>query len=227
MHKFKVLVVFSAAAMLVAAVTACSLFRNRPKAKSISLAEYINAAEKPAEAKKPTFDMVLLVQPVEVEYRHVRSFSPTLIIHPSQRPFSPNGAFRGKFSKELREGAVAYFKKKKRFSKIDTDSGDLGLVLTWLGYEVGGAESPRMTVKLGIKIYHVSTGMELLVGKTESSVLVTPENLQKPVKVSIGEKEWILKEGTVALAQVSSSLYKRIDKQLLENKKRILKPINK
>jgi len=213
MSKVKVTTVTLAAATIIMVAVACPFYANRPKALSISLAEYINAVEEPADVDEPTFNKVLLVRPIEVDCR-------------LRGPFSPNKAFRGKFPEEFRQGAIAYFRLKRRFAKVDTSSGDLSLIVKLVGYEGADGKSPRLAVKVDMKLFNLVTGPELLVGIVESSFLpVTPKKLKKLVRVPVGEKEWILKEGTLTLARICTSIFKRMDEQMVKNRELILKQI--
>ena len=71
-----------------------------------------------------------------------------------------------------------------------------------------------------MELYHLPTGVGLLVGRAESYLNI--ENIKKldnPVRVAIkgSQEEWIMKEGTLRLAEVSVSIMGSIDEHMVNN----------
>lgn len=192
----------------------CSMVAATPDAKKITLAEYVNTVEKPASADSPKFDTTLWIHPIIDE------------CHPSGR-FSPNEAFSGKFPDELRNGMAAFFQRKGRFAKVDLNSGDLSLVAKWVEFEGGSGNPPRLSVGIEIRLYYTPTEMTLLNGKVESSMPVNSGALHELRVVTVGEREWILKNGTYGTAEVCRSMFNRLDSMLMENSKAVLEKIAK
>jgi len=196
------------------AAVSFSLIAAKPKAKEISLAEYISAAEQPKSEESPKFNATLWIQPVEVA------------CHPSGS-FKPEEAFGGNFADQFRSGATAFFQARGRFEKVDTSAGDLSLALKWVAYNGGKGNPPKLAIGIEMNLYLTSSKVSLLVGKAESGLPVIPRKLKKPVAVPVGGKEWIIKDGTYRTAEICRAIFNRLDEQLVQNSREISKRINK
>ncbi len=191
--------------------SSCALLGLKPKVREVSLPEYVNVFVEPVSREKPTFEHSLWVKPVVKECR-------------PKGKFKPAEAFPGEYTEEFRDALVAYLRKKNRFSSVSTGGGDLVLRVKWISYRTGGSDSPRMWGGIQMELYHYSTGVGLLVGRAESYLnLDNLKKLDEPVRVKLkGERdEWIIKEGTLRLAEISVSMIESIDEHMVNNRKLI------
>lgn len=190
----------------------CAILNNKPKSVDISLSEYIEAVEEPATDTKPFFNHTLRIdEPVMT--RRAKGY------------FKPDKAFDGKFISELREGAVVFFKLKGRFKNISKQTGNLGLSIDITNYEGGAGKPERVSLKALIKLYHVPTETVLLSGVVESFLENKTGKLTKPVTMTLKEKEYVVKLGTVRMAEVSHHLFRVMDAKLADNEKIIFRKL--
>lgn len=187
--------------------SSCALPGLKPKARKVSLAEYVNAFVAPVPRNEPTFEYSLWVKPVIKE------------CHPRGK-FRPKDAFPAEYTQELQRALATFLSRKNRFSSVSTSGGALVLEVEWVDYRCGDSVPPRMWVGVRMKLYHLSTGVGLLVGRAESYLdIESVKKLNDPVRVAVkgGREEWIMKEGTLRLAEVSVSIMESIDEHMVNN----------
>ena len=203
----RALLIFSA---LLFIALACPRTGLRP-AQRIPLRSYVEMSVPHAGVAAPVFPAVLDVAPVE---------SMELLTD-----YNPDGAFKGKFAVELREGAITYFDRKALFIAVRPEGGELSLKIHLLSYEASRRANPQK-ILLYVEAHLINTPKheEILTGKTGASMTIPINELRKPINITPpgGGRGWVMERGAFELAQLCLVIYRNIEKQIIQNKDHIL-----
>jgi hypothetical protein len=164
---------------------------------------------------KPVFPAVLEVVPVEVDIKLEASYN-------------PDRAFKADFSKELREGAIAYFDRIGMFAGAREAGGDLSLKMRVVNYEASrNADPQKIMLQVGTVLTDVKKNHPILFGVGGAQTIIPVNDLFKLTEVSPqgGGKGWVMERGALEMAEICLRIYRNIEKQFRLNREQIIREL--
>ena len=203
------------AVALVIGVISCPRSGIKPP-KQISMKEYIETFVPHAGTDAPLIPVVLEVAPVVLEME-------------LKTPYHPNKAFKGSFTDELREGAIAYFGRKAMFVAVGESGGELSLHMRVTSYEVNRKTMPEnISMMMDITIDNVKLHQSILYGKFGSKVIIPFKDLDKIVRIPPpgGGNPWVVEQGAFELAKIYLRTYQNIETYIRNHRYAIIKSLD-